>query len=188
MRMMKSKASRRKQALGLSAVELMIGLAVALIMTTMAVPSYSSAVHKNRISAVTTQLYTSLNTARSVALKRRSSVRVCPSDNGSSCRNDGEWSDGWLIFEDVNANNTPDTAEIIQLVDDLDGDINIQVAAEVSDFVQFQPTGAAIGSGGNSGQFRLCHSNSNADSRAINVSASGRVNSVKRTQADCNES
>jgi type IV fimbrial biogenesis protein FimT len=188
MKTIKTKANTRKQDLGLSVVELMIALSVASIMVTTAVPSYSAVVHKHRISAATTQLYVSLDTARSTALKRRSAVRVCPSADGSSCRNDGDWSDGWLIFEDVNANNTPDTAEIIQLVDGFDGEINIQAATTVSDFVQFQPTGAAIGSGGNSGEFRLCHSNSNAYSRVINVSASGRVTAVNRTQTDCNAS
>jgi type IV fimbrial biogenesis protein FimT len=188
MKSIKSKANTRKQDLGFSVVELMIALSVASILVTTAVPSYSAVVHKNRISAATTQLYVSLNTARSAAMKRRSAVRVCPSADGSSCRNDGDWSDGWLIFEDVNANNAADTAEIIQLVDDFDGEISIQVATAVSDFVQFQPTGAAIGSGGNSGEFRLCHLNSNAFSRVINVSASGRVNSVNRTQTDCNAS
>jgi len=188
MKSKKSKVNTPNQEWGLSVVELMIALSVASIMVTTAVPSYSAVVHKNRISAVTTQLYVSLDTARSVALKKRSSVRVCPSADGSSCRDDGDWSDGWLIFEDVNANNTPDTAEIIQLVDGFDGDINIQADATVSDFVQFQPTGAAIGSGGNSGDFRLCHSNSNAFSRVVNVSASGRVNAANRTQTDCNAS
>ena len=188
MKSIMSKANTRNHESGFSAVELMIGVAVAAILLSTAVPTYSSVVHKNRISSAKTQLYVSLNAARSEALKRRSAVRVCPSADGTSCRNDGDWSDGWLIFEDVNANNAPDVAEIIRLVDGLDGEIDMQVSTALSAYIQFQPTGAATGNGGNTGEFRLCHSDSKAYSRVISVSASGRVESLSRTQADCNAS
>jgi type IV fimbrial biogenesis protein FimT len=188
MKSMMSKINARKRESGFSVVELMIAVAVGAILLTGAGPTFSSVVHKNRISAATAQLYVSLYAARGEALKRRSAVRVCPSANSTSCRNDGDWSDGWLIFEDANANNAPDAAEIIQLVDGFDGDINMQVSTALFGYVQFQPTGVAVGNGGNTGEFRLCHADSNAFSRAVNISVSGRVNSVKRARTDCDAS
>ena len=188
MKFMMSKINARKRESGFSVVELMIAVSVGAILLTQAGPSFSSVVHKNRISAATTQLYVSLNAARSEALKRRSAVRVCPSANSTSCRDDGDWSDGWLIFEDANANNAPDAAEIIQLFDGFEGDINMQVSTALFGYVQFQPTGVAVGNGGNTGEFRLCHADSNALSRVVNISASGRVNSVTRAQTDCDAS
>lgn len=183
-----SKINARKRESGFSVVELMIALAVCAILLVATGPAFSAVVHKNRISAASNQLYMSLYAARGEALKRRSAVRICPSANSTSCRNDGDWSDGWLIFEDANTNNAPDAAEIIQLVDGFDGDINMQVSTALSEYVQFQPTGVAVGNGGNSGEFRLCHADSNASSRAVSISVSGRVNSVKRARTDCDAS
>jgi len=188
MKSMMSKINARKRESGFTVVELLITVAVCAILLTMAGPTFSAVVHKNRISAASNQLYVSLYAARGEALKRRSAVRVCPSANSTSCRNDGDWSDGWLIFEDANANNAPDAAEIIQLVDGFEGDINMQVSTALFGYVQFQPTGVAVGNGGNTGEFRLCHADSNALSRVVNISASGRVNSVTRAQADCDAS
>jgi type IV fimbrial biogenesis protein FimT len=185
MKSIMNKTNARKQQSGFTVVELMITLATAAILLSTAVPSFSAVVDKNQISAATDQLYVSLNAARSEALKRRSSVRVCPSADSTTCRDDGDWSDGWLIFEDVNANNAPDAAEIIRLVDGLEGEIDMQASTALSGFVQFQPTGAAIGSGGNSGEFRFCHADSSAFSRLVDVSPSGRVASLKRSQTDC---
>ena len=180
-----NRAQARRRQSGVYMLDMLIALSVAAVLLSTAIPTYSAVVHKNRISAVTTELYVSLNLARSEALKRRSAVRVCPSEDSASCRNDGDWSDGWLIFEDVNSNNTAEAAEIIRVVDGFDGQIEMQVAATLSSYVQFQPTGVAIGNGGNTGEFRLCHSESASYSTAVSVSATGRINSVTRTQSDC---
>ena len=188
MKSIMSKTNARQRVSGFSVLELMIALAVCAILLAGTGPAFSAVVHKNRISAATNQLYMSLHAARGEALKRRSAVRICPSANSTSCRTDGDWSDGWLIYEDVNTNNAPDAAEIIQLIDGLDGEINMQVSTALSEYVQFQPTGAAIGNGGNTGEFRLCHSDSSVYSKAVNISVSGRVNSVTRARTDCDAS
>ena len=179
------KLNTHKRESGVYMLDMMIALAVGVILLCTGVPTFSSVVHKNRITSVTTLLYMSLNEARSEALKRRNPVRVCPSANGTSCRNDGDWSDGWLIFEDVNANSAPDSTEIIQLVSTFDENVDMQVSTSLAGFVQFQPTGAALGSGGNTGEFRLCHADSSAYSRVVSISATGRVNDESRTRTDC---
>ncbi len=179
------KTNSRHQQYGLTVLELLIAVAAAAVLLSLAVPSYSSVVHKNRIAAATDLLYLSLNTARSEALKRRDPVRICPSADSTGCRNDGDWSDGWLIFNDANSNNSPDTAEIIQVVDAVEGEIMLQVSSAFSGFIQFQPTGAAFGNGGNTGEFRLCHADAESFSRRIAVSLSGRVAAHDRAQTDC---
>jgi type IV fimbrial biogenesis protein FimT len=141
--------------------------------------------HKNRISTATSQLYVSLNTARSEALKRRNAVMVCPSSNSSACRNDGDWSEGWIIFDNADDNGTPASAEIIRLVDTVHGQVDMQVENTMDAYVEFLPTGAAVGDSGNTGQFRICHSNSSSFSKAVNVSATGRVDTVDRTETNC---
>jgi prepilin-type N-terminal cleavage/methylation domain-containing protein len=119
--------NRRNRASGFTLVELLIAVAVGAIILVAALPSFSAVLHKNRISTATSQLYVSLNVARSEALKRRNAVRVCPSSNSSTCRNDGDWSDGWIIFDNTDGNGTPAAAEIIRLVDTVHGQVNMQV-------------------------------------------------------------
>jgi len=185
---MESNAHKMKsphRATGLTLVELSITLAVGAILLAAAIPSFTATLHKNRIGSAESQLYTSLYTARGEAVKRRHAVSVCPSADGSSCRNDGDWSDGWLIFDNDDGNDTPAASEIIRLVDSgsLHSGIDMQADDTVENGVVFNATGDAFGS---SGEFRICHSYSSAFSKAISVSASGRVSSTGRTQTDCN--
>ena len=101
-------------------MDMMIGLAAAAFVLCTGVPTYSYMAQKHDIKSVSSQLYLSLNDARNEALRRRSPIRVCPSAHGGSCRDDGDWSDGWLIFEDVNENNKPGSAEIIEFIYNFD--------------------------------------------------------------------
>jgi type IV fimbrial biogenesis protein FimT len=176
---------KRNRIRGFTLVELMIAIAVGAIILVAALPSFSAVLHKNRISTATSQLYVSLNTARSEAIKRRESVSVCPSTDSSSCdTSDIDWSDGWLIFEDPDEDRLRQSGEsIIRLVESLHSGIDIAVENNVESGVKFNPTGDAFGT---FGEFRICHSNSNVSSKAIRVSATGRVESETRSRTDCN--
>ena len=52
--------------------------------------------------------------AREEAIKRSSTVRVCPSANGRFCRSDGNWDQGWLVYTDGNADGAVQEIELIQ--------------------------------------------------------------------------
>lgn len=173
---------------GFTVVEMMIGLAVGAIILITAVPSFVTLMQRNEIGSASDQLYASLATARSEAVKRRDSVRVCPSSNSSSCRNDGVWSDGWLVFSDDDGNGQPNsTADIIKAVPStsLADGVDLGCDNAVDDGVTFAATGTAWG---NAGAFRICHANSNASSRQISISAGGRIEYSTRAQTDCNAS
>lgn len=173
---------------GVTVVELIMTVSITAILLVVGTPMFSGMLQKNRIGTTSSLLYTSLNVARGEAVKRRNGVKVCPSSDGSSCRNDGDWSGGWLTFEDMNSNNTPQSGEIIRVVNELDGNIAMIVSAPISGYLQFQPTGIMVGNGGNSGEFRICHGNSIVYSHVLSVSPTGRVRVIKRTQSDCGES
>ena len=175
-----------KRDKGVYVLDLIIVLAVAAILLCTIVPSYSYMVDKNDINSLANRLYISLSDARIEALRRRSPIRVCPSANGSSCRDDGNWSDGWLIFEDQNATNAPGSSEIIGFIYELGGNVDIRVSTSLSGFVQFEPTGDAVGNNGNTGEFWLCPNNSGSYSRAVSISANGEVNNETRIEFGCN--
>lgn len=177
-----NKGKFARKDLGLTMIELLIGIAVLAIALGIALPNFASVLHKNRINSAASNLYASLNLARSEAVKQRCAARVCPSSDGSACRNDGDWSDGWLVFVDSDADGVPDATEIIRLTESVHPSVLMQADNTIEDHVQFNATGDAFGS---AGQFRICHSNSAVKSKALSVSAVGRTDYFERTQVDC---
>ena len=167
---------------GFTIVELMVSLLIGAVMLALAMPVFTSMLQKNRIRAAENYLESSLNAAREEAIKRRASVRVCPSTDGSSCRDDSDWSAGWLLFSDSNSNSSPDAGEVIKRVASLHQYIRLQVDEAVAAHVQFNATGDAFGT---AGEFRICHLNPVASSRSIRVSSAGHVETTIRTQFDC---
>ena len=178
--------SNLRRLTGFSILELMIAIVVGMILLTMALPNFISLLERNRINSAAEQLYVSLAEARGEALKRRNDVRICPSANSSTCRNDGDWSEGWLIFDNADGDGSPTASEIIKAVPgtSLASGVNFGVDAGVDDFVEFGATGTTMDSG-TTGAFRVCHAGSNESSREISVSLIGRVDDTKRAQSDC---
>lgn len=62
---------------GFTLVELMITLAVAVVLTVIAVPSFSNMINSNRLTTATNAMVGALNTARMEAIKRNGSVQFC---------------------------------------------------------------------------------------------------------------
>lgn len=67
---------RRRNAYGVTLIELMITLAVAAILVTIAAPSLTSFIDKNRLKGVAEGVATVLNNARSESVKRGRDINV----------------------------------------------------------------------------------------------------------------
>lgn len=91
----------RSRITGFTLFELVITLAVAAVIVGMAAPSFTSMIQAGRAQSLADDFATTLNYARTEALKLSTRVSVCASDNGTSCS--GSWSDGWIIFQDYAA-------------------------------------------------------------------------------------
>lgn len=85
---------------GFTLIELMITLAVAAILLTLAIGGWQSVVQSNRATSRVNQLLSSVQFARSEAIKRAARVSVCatsnPTRNNPTCG--GTWQQGWLVF------------------------------------------------------------------------------------------
>ncbi len=97
-----------QQTRGFTLIELMITLAVAAILLTVAVPGFRTAIQNNRVTTQSNDVLTALTLARSEALKRGIQVSVCSSNDQTDC--DGapgtDWANGWIVFVDQNTNGT----------------------------------------------------------------------------------
>ncbi len=182
---MESVVSLSAQNAGFTLIELMIVITIVAIFVTVGVPNFQNLISDNRLSTQANRLVSSLQLARSEALKLRTPISVCRSTNGTSCAGTGSWETGWLVFVDTNANGDVDGERIIQSNGTLSAGNTLRAAAApFDDFINYQPTGLQSAAAGN---FRLCDGN-NPDvnqGRQISVTSTGRVQTTKGGLASC---
>lgn len=165
---------------GFTLIELLTSLAVAAILTTVAVPNITELVRKSRAQAATTELYTALNFARNAALTRNSYVVLCKSADGQRCNHSlPDWNSGWLIFDNLNR----------------DSAVQVNAGEPILQVHGSRKTRARIISNRDSftyrpvnlrsvnGTFRYCSENGRYD-RALIVSVRGRVRISDKPDAD----
>ncbi|MCE7903117.1 MAG: prepilin-type N-terminal cleavage/methylation domain-containing protein [Gammaproteobacteria bacterium PRO9] len=88
---------------GYTMVELMFTVAIAALVTGLAVPNFRSFVLNNRAAEESNALVGALALARSESVTRGIPVSVCASSDNATCANSTDWTTGWIVFTDVNA-------------------------------------------------------------------------------------
>lgn len=91
---------------GLTLIEMLVTLAIAVILMGVAIPAYSRLHATWQRDSATRLLLTHLQLARSEAIKRSRRVVVCnrAPDDSLACAptGDQEWKRGWVVFQDDN--------------------------------------------------------------------------------------
>ena len=144
---------RYRSETGVTLIELLVTLSVALILLGVAVPSFQNVIRINRIAALTNELSSALQLARSEAVTRGTRVTVCKSADplaaSPACSSSANWQDGWLIFVDPNNNGTLDTGDLLLKVNKPSiANANITVKNTTTNFanyVSFIATGTSRG-------------------------------------------
>lgn len=86
---------------GFTLLELMITVAIVAILSAAAIPSFSEAMMKSRLTNQARDLMAGALLARSEAIKRNQIVTLCASSNRTACT--GTWENGWIV---LTADNT----------------------------------------------------------------------------------
>ena len=167
---------------GLTLVELMITLAVAIALMSVGIPLFQSLTANNRAVTQTNAMVTALNLARSEAIKRATTVTVCPVSDATSatpqCIGSTNWANGWLVFVDGNTLGTVDgsgaTADVrVRIWDAFSPAPNITTGASN---VQF----AADGTAASAADIEIDQEGSTGvDARCVRLLISGQVRSEK---------
>lgn len=158
---------------GFTLVELMIVIAIAAILASLAVPSFSSFINNTNQTSAFSQLQGDLNRARSEAIKRNARVLVCNSTTGTSCSADTDWSSGWVVCFDGDANNDCDATTTSNPNPQvkrsaLKGSLTLNVTASP---IRFNPVGTASGSF----TFTLSGNWDGAQDKSLTVSPTGNI-------------
>ncbi|MFK7816519.1 MAG: GspH/FimT family pseudopilin [Gammaproteobacteria bacterium] len=174
------------QNAGFTLIELMIVMVVVAIFVTVGVPNFQNMISDNRLSTQANSLVSSLQLARSEALKLGTPVSVCRTTNGTACAGVGtSWESGWLVFVDANASGGLDGGERIILSNGgLSGGNTLRAAAPFNNFISYLPNGLQSAA---NGSFRLCNGNvpDVTQGRRVLVSPTGHVQTLKGGFASC---
>lgn len=84
---------------GFTLVELIVTVSVLAILTTIAVPSFSSLLNSNRLTGAANDLVGGLQAARLEAVRRNQVVTFCKSADNATCAGNGSgsWA-GWIVL------------------------------------------------------------------------------------------
>jgi len=150
---------RSRAAAGFTLVELMITIAVLAILAALAAPSFADLIERNRLAGAANEAVSALQTARMEAIRRGSSVVLCPSTDGAGCSGN-EWS-RIVIFVDADGDNAVDAGEtIVRDVVIPAGSIHVRASTNTAtnDRIRFSADGfARVGNGGaREGGISLC--------------------------------
>lgn len=177
----------KKLHTGFTLVELMITLVIAAILLAMAVPSFMTMLQNNRMVTQVNDYVTSLNVARSEAVKRSSRVTVCKSANNTSCATTGGWQQGWIVFVDTNNDAIVSAGEeVLRAHGPIESGNTLVGTANVASYISFVSTGFSLLTNGSAqtGTVVMCDSRGfGADARAVVLSASGAVRTAPANDA-----
>lgn len=156
---------------GFSLIEVLIVIAIAAIMATIAVPDLISFVNLNRINSLRGMLLNDFSTARSEAIKSNVRVAICAANStATDCSTSSNWAtNGWLICNASGA-GCDTTASAIVVRPTVRNNMAVSGIAAVI----FRPIGTAVAAG----QINLSGPRG-AQSGVISIATTGTVTYTK---------
>jgi type IV fimbrial biogenesis protein FimT len=177
--------SGRRGNHGLTVLELLIVVAAVAIVVSFAVPGSNMLLDKYRMKHAYSSIVSGLELARSEASARNSTVVLCPSSNGHTCRKDANWNYGWLVFSDGNGNGTVQDIELIRSFEAPSQEITILAIGAVENRAAFTTMGLSPYQKAHSGRFHICLKESDAPASAVEIDADGWVTRVPNNELSC---
>jgi len=154
-----------KKLRGFTLIELMVTLAVAAIVLSVAVPGMRSFVQNNKAASQSNKLLGSLNFARSKAVHFGRTVTLCSSTDTATCSGSNNWATGWVLLDPSNA--------VVQSWESLSGTSTLTATASSITYNGLGGAGAAT-------TFTLVIPDCNGDlGRTVSLTTTGRAEVTK---------
>jgi len=170
---------------GWSVVEVLIGVAFLAAVVMISMPGIDRLARDHHLRKTSSNLFASLVLAQKEATRRGSRAQLCPSSDGKSCRPDGDWNRGWIIFVDINANHEPEQAEVVEIYGPPKGKVHIDASGSFSPAVEFWPGGQLVEDDRPAaGSFRVCYGDDLSGYREILMDEGGRPD-ARESKEEC---
>lgn len=161
---------KRRSYHGFTLIELLITVAISGVLMGVGVPSFNEVIKNSRLTTNINELATSLNLARSEAVKRNQPVTI---------RKSGlEWEAGWIVFTDFDGDGLQESGDILlRAYGALPNDFTLRSTPSYTNRITFRESGKSA-----NGSFVLCENN---DGNNIPEKKSSKlliVNSVGRAR------
>lgn len=171
--------SKFTKAMGFTLVELMATIAIAAVVMGLAVPSFNTAIKNNRLTTQVNDFVTSLNIARSEAVKRGQQVTLCKSSDGNTCVADGaasNWAQGWIVFVDQDNDFIHDAGEFpIRVQGQAQSQISMAGTGTVINQISYLGSGLSL----NTGTIAICDDRRDeAVGKLTTINAVGRASTT----------
>jgi len=154
---------------GFTLYELLLTILLVTIISSIAVPSFSASVARQRQRVEIDALFHAIHQARKESIMRRKVVSLCPSLDGQTCSPSRDWSAGWILFENTDRDSPPRVDAGEPLLRQHRVSENVQVSANRKGF-----TLRATFLRATNGTFVFCDPQRQISPRALVVSYTGR--------------
>ncbi len=165
---------------GMTMLELLIVIVMVAILASMAVPSFNGSMARSQLNGMRANLASAMQLARSEALKRKSPVTVCTSNDQDGCSGSTDWQDGWIIFADTDGNGSRAAGE--QLLQVKYSESRLVTYQAPSALITFDRIGRAAAG---SGDYSLCHPNNATVGKKVTISVTGSIARTTETIGGC---
>lgn len=146
---------------GITLIELLVSLAVVAILASIAIPSFQAVMNSGSLTSDRRSFERQIAFARESSDSYYQTVVMCPSIDGRSCEATTNWDNGWIVFVDLDSDQTPDLGTeqcdvgedcIIGLGDAVRDGVSVRSDANKLAFA----AGGALLNSTTASQFRIC--------------------------------
>jgi len=156
---------------GFTVLEMLLVLAITAILMILGIPALQSYEMRQRMSAALDLLHTHLALARNEAINLNAQVVACPGNPPHGCTTEADWSDGWIVFADLNGDRQYQGIETLLRVEPGLEHIVVRSSAGRTS-LRFLPNGSAPGS---NSSITFCDRRGPVDARKLVISNTGRI-------------
>lgn len=176
-------STRNLRIQGFTLIELVVTMAVAAILISVAVPNLRTMIQNGRLNTQANDLVGDLSLARSEAIKRRTFVGVCISTNGTTCTVAGNWRDGRAVFVGTGLNGTWQANDTILRFRGPLASADTLSTSLIADPIIFSANGASNIAA--PGFFTFCDGRGFTKGKMVNVNSMGQIGVSNKTPTAC---
>ncbi len=160
---------------GFTLIEILITIAIAAILLSIVVPSFTSLIESSKARTTRDSLISSIYAAKQQSQSERVNVYLCPTSNGTSCLTTTSWGTDWLVYEDNDSSGALNNSDTIII----NSSSKINLIKSTENQVKFTPTGHS-----SANTFQICSNTDSSIVYEIKLNRMGRI-SHEDAAGDC---